>query len=422
MCGGSWRLSVYSSRALDDIVGGSAAPVSATATSAGAVASSSSSAAAATSVTTTAASSSTTAPSSAGPKKVYVHQMVGNTYPYTAATWLEQIQTAHAAGFDGFALNVGSDAWQWAQVASAYAAALASGTNFELFLSLDMTVLPCSAFSHADLLKNYVTQYAAHPAQAFYEGRQLVSTFAGSDCSFGLGAGWNDGWETAFKQPLKSAGFDVFFLPSIFTDPATFGGASALDGELNWNSGWPSAANDVSARGPLLRHPRPRRLTLRVHLFSSSQLDFSSDTHYMNALGSKAYMAAVRPVLRARSSFALSLAPMADAPRDPPPPSLRFRPPSSRTTAPTRGTRTGSSGPTAVSPALLDLVLPPFSQRCRLRPVLLPSHPPGLYAYRWEQLVANRDKFDLIEALTWNDYGEVCLSPSRPRPSAPRCS
>lgn len=64
-----------------------------------------------------------------------------------------------------------------------------------------------------------------------------------------------------------------------------------------------------------------------------------------------------------------------------------------------------------MSPALLDLVLPPFSQRCRLRPVLLPSHPPGLYAYRWEQLVANRDKFDLIEALTWNDYGEVCLPP-----------
>ena len=29
-----------------------------------------------------------------------------------------------------------------------------------------------------------------------------------------------------------------------------------------------------------------------------------------------------------------------------------------------------------------------------------------LYSYRYEALVSNRDKFDLIEALTWNDYGE----------------
>lgn len=30
----------------------------------------------------------------------------------------------------------------------------------------------------------------------------------------------------------------------------------------------------------------------------------------------------------------------------------------------------------------------------------------GLFSYRWEELIANRDKFDLVEALTWNDYGE----------------
>lgn len=25
-----------------------------------------------------------------------------------------------------------------------------------------------------------------------------------------------------------------------------------------------------------------------------------------------------------------------------------------------------------------------------------------LYSYRWEQLIANRNRFDLVEALTWN--------------------
>lgn len=29
-----------------------------------------------------------------------------------------------------------------------------------------------------------------------------------------------------------------------------------------------------------------------------------------------------------------------------------------------------------------------------------------LYSKRWESLVSQRDKFDLVEILTWNDYGE----------------
>jgi len=29
-----------------------------------------------------------------------------------------------------------------------------------------------------------------------------------------------------------------------------------------------------------------------------------------------------------------------------------------------------------------------------------------LYAKRWESIIASRDKFDLVEIVTWNDYGE----------------
>lgn len=53
------------------------------------------------------------------PKFVAAHHMVGNTYPYTQNDWESDIQAAHAAGIDGFALNIGTDSWQPQQIASA---------------------------------------------------------------------------------------------------------------------------------------------------------------------------------------------------------------------------------------------------------------------------------------------------------------
>ena len=52
-------------------------------------------------------------------KYVVAHHMVGNTYPYTLSDWADDIAQAHAAGIDGFALNMGSDEWQPARVADA---------------------------------------------------------------------------------------------------------------------------------------------------------------------------------------------------------------------------------------------------------------------------------------------------------------
>jgi glucan endo-1,3-alpha-glucosidase len=45
--------------------------------------------------------------------------MVGNTYPYTLADWLDDIVQAYNAGIDGFALNAGTDVWQPARIADA---------------------------------------------------------------------------------------------------------------------------------------------------------------------------------------------------------------------------------------------------------------------------------------------------------------
>lgn len=55
-----------------------------------------------------------------GTKNVFAHFIVGYTYPYTQADWLQDIRGATSAGIDAFALNVGTDSWQPSQVAAAY--------------------------------------------------------------------------------------------------------------------------------------------------------------------------------------------------------------------------------------------------------------------------------------------------------------
>jgi glucan endo-1,3-alpha-glucosidase len=81
------------------------------------------------------------------------------------------------------ALNIGGDAWQRTQVASAYAAAHELGTNFKLFLSFDFTAMGCDVNN----LVGRVNQFANHPNQFRVDGKPMISSFAGK-C---LG---NDGW------------------------------------------------------------------------------------------------------------------------------------------------------------------------------------------------------------------------------------
>jgi glucan endo-1,3-alpha-glucosidase len=209
---------------------------------------------------------STDIPSSNRAHEVYAHHMVGNTYPYGKADWAKDIANAKAAGIDGFALNMGSDWWQAARVADAYAAATEAG-GFTMFLSLDMTAMGCGSVTDAATLVALVTTFGRSSAQTKHNGKVLVSTFSGENCNFGQGS-TSDGWNVMFKQPLKLVGTDIFFVPSVFSDPSTFASASWMDGELNWNSGWP---------------------------MSASPLDTSSDERYAAALGSKEYMPAISP-------------------------------------------------------------------------------------------------------------------------------
>lgn len=260
---------------------------------------------------------STNIPQSNKKHEIYAHHMVGNTYPYGKADWAKDITIAKAAGIDGFALNMGSDWWQVDRVADAYRAAAEAG-GFTMFLSLDMTAMACGSLTDAATLVALVNTFARSSAQTLHNGKVLVSTFSGENCAFGRSS-VADGWNTMFKQPLKLVGTDIFFVPSIFSDPSTFASAEWMDGELNWNSGWP---------------------------MSNQALDTSSDEHYMQALGQKEYMPAISPYFF--------------------------------THFPTWG----------------------WNKNWIYR------GDDFLYANRWEQIIAMRDRVKFTEILTWNDYGE----------------
>lgn len=110
---------------------------------------------------------------------------------------------------DAFALNMGTDVWEPTQMQHAYNAAQQSGTPFKLFISFDMTALPCGDTS---LISSTIAQFAHHPSQLKdAEGAAFVSTFQG-----GAGCMNNAQW----TQAVKGGGVNTRFIPA-FTDDLT---------------------------------------------------------------------------------------------------------------------------------------------------------------------------------------------------------
>ncbi|KAI5123869.1 hypothetical protein M0805_005686 [Coniferiporia weirii] len=290
-------------------------------------------------------------------KYVFAHHMVGNTYPYTVGDWLDDIKLAHANGIDAFALNTGTDSWQPDQVKNAYTAAEQSNTTFKLFISFDMTVLPCTTPADAATLRNYITTYANSSAQFKYDGKIFASTFSGEKCTFGQGS-VAQGWTSQFTSQLTGAN-SVFFVPSFFVDPSTFGSyASAMDGQFNWNSAWPISVTSSSftsilqKAGAVVGKLLPRTgspLTTEIgSVVQNITSSLTSDQQYINALngiGNKLYMASVSPWFF-----------------------------------------------THYSPQTFDKNFIYLSDQ--------------LYPTRWQSIIAARDQIPMVEVITWNDYGE----------------
>lgn len=304
-------------------------------------------------VTTTTTSQAPTGTSSPSVSSKYVisHFMVGNSYPYTVDNWLADIVLAHSSGIDAFALNVGVDTWQPSQVANAYQAALQSGTGFKLFMSFDMTSLPCTTASDAASLRTYITTYATHPNQLLYNGRVMASTFSGETCTFGQGSVVS-GWSTQFVQQLTGSSA-VHFVPSFFVDPSQFNTYSGvINGMFNWNSGWPIQVTTsyVSSVPGLLGDIASGLSSTVSSLLSNVIGSTTPDETYISSLaamgGGRTYMAAVSPWFF---------------------------------------THYGASTYNKNWIYLSD------------------DH---LYATRWESLINIRDQVDFVQVISWNDFGE----------------
>jgi glucan endo-1,3-alpha-glucosidase len=243
--------------------------------------------------------------------------MVGNTYPYSKQDWAADIQLALQSGIDAFALNVGSDDWQPARVADAYSAA--GSTSLKLFLSLDMAVRSCNSAADAQSIRDVVKAHLSDSAQFLYAppgspdpSKPLVSTFSGSDCTFGA-SDPPTGWANEFVNHPDLAG-KIYFVPSFFVDPAELGSgrfANIANGDFNWNSGWPNELTTASAES-ILHQAGTLPSSQSLDSFLSSTSDSSaiasalaplassvgstqSDKAHLSAIAGKTYMAAVSP-------------------------------------------------------------------------------------------------------------------------------
>ncbi|PPR02844.1 hypothetical protein CVT24_002322 [Panaeolus cyanescens] len=337
----------------------------------------------ATSSSSASAPAQTTMSNTSG-KYVVAHHMVGNTYPYTLNDWAEDVTLATAAGIDGFALNTGRDVWEPERIADAYEAAKQSGTGFKLFLSLDMTSLPCGSAQDAQNLRDLVKRYIDHPNQLQYDNKALVSTFAGDTCTFGQGS-TVDAWKSQFTQHDDLNG-KIYFVPSFFIDPAKFGEFSGvMHGDFNWNSGWPiqvttnfaqQAAAQASAdeKSSTVLRVVTGATSAAAHLEKGLQ-DALADTLSEQAMAVSKFIGSTDT----DNQHISGLSALAD-----------------------NAERSGKQlymG--AVSPWFFTHYGPDSYNKNFV--YLSDQH---LYSKRWESIIDSRDSFDIIQVLSWNDYGE----------------
>ncbi|KAF9046563.1 glycoside hydrolase [Panaeolus papilionaceus] len=319
-------------------------------------------------------------------KYVVAHHMVGNTYPYTLKDWAEDVTLATAAGIDGFALNTGRDVWEPERIADAYEAAKLSGTGFKLFLSLDMTSLPCGSAQDAQNLRDLVKKYIDHPNQMQYDNKAVVSTFAGDTCTFGQGS-TPDAWRSQFTQHSDLNG-KIYFVPSFFVDPAKFGEFSGvMHGDFNWNSGWPIQVTTGFAQQAAAQASANEKsgITLRVVTGATSaaaHLEKGLQDALINTLSEQGL--ALSKFIGSTDSDDQHI--------------------NGLSALSNNAERTGAAKQLymgSVSPWFFTHYGPDTFNKNFV--YLSDQH---LYSKRWESIIDARDNFDIIQVLSWNDYGE----------------
>ncbi|KAJ3969097.1 glycoside hydrolase family 71 protein [Lentinula raphanica] len=173
-----------------------------------------------------------------GTKYVFMHHIVGNTYPYVYNDWLNDVKQISAMGVDAVALNIGSDVWQWDRVVDAYNAAAASGTGLKMFISFDYTSFVCD---NGYATTNWTNYFANYSAQFKVDGKTFISTYGGGyDC---LGVA---NWKTV------KANTNGYLMPFFWDSENTFKTDWAfLDSWYCWGCAWPQGDWDKNTTDDL---------------------------------------------------------------------------------------------------------------------------------------------------------------------------
>lgn len=126
---------------------------------------------------------------------------------------------------DALALNIGPEEWQHSQGLSAfkvlssrsnrysppaessYAAYRCSSRKLQLFISMDMNVLPKWTAEDGDSLKMKMKELLEQDGYLRWDRKRILSSFSGHDATFG-GKGW-EGWLADLK---KEIGEEVSFI------------------------------------------------------------------------------------------------------------------------------------------------------------------------------------------------------------------
>jgi glucan endo-1,3-alpha-glucosidase len=190
----------------------------------------------------------------------------------TSAEAVTDVQNAMMAGFDGFALNThtisSSDTWN--TDALNYLFAAATGTNFKLFISFDM-----SWGLEVTQLAAFLAPYATQSAYYKVNGQAFVSTYTGGTIS-------NSAWLSGFIQPLTSTyGITPYFVPDFddFSGYPTgvFNTYPILSGVFSWESAWPSpgttpanVSNSVDAAALQQAHAAGKAYMMRESIHNTN--------------------------------------------------------------------------------------------------------------------------------------------------------
>ncbi|KAF2787918.1 glycoside hydrolase family 71 protein, partial [Melanomma pulvis-pyrius CBS 109.77] len=189
---------------------------------------------------------------------VFCHFMMGIVPNRgSAADYDDDMKRAKAAGIDAFALNIGTDAYNEAQLTYAYDSAAAN--DMKVFISFDFNWY--SPTGDAGTVGGIIKSFGGKPAQLKVDNKVFVSSFAGDGLSI--------------DAVRSAAGMDLFVAPNFH--PEQTADPSAIDGALNWVAWDSDGANKA---------PKPGGTNLTVA---------QNDATYTKWLGDKGYIAPVSP-------------------------------------------------------------------------------------------------------------------------------